>query len=209
MKADTLVVYGSGGHSKVVIEAVRARAPDRNIVIIDDGPDAASRQVLGLSPSGGRDLLSREFRDAPVALAVGDNDGRARVMEWLSTNGSRLETVIHPGSIVGATVQVEPGAFIAAGAVVIADARIGRGAIINTSASIDHDCDIGEAAHIAPGVHLCGNVTVGERSLVGVGSSVRPGVTIGAEVTIGAGSVVVGDITDAGIFAGNPARRLR
>jgi sugar O-acyltransferase (sialic acid O-acetyltransferase NeuD family) len=209
VKTDTLVVFGSGGHSKVIVEAIRARTPDRAVTIIDDGPAANSRSVLGISVSGGRDLLSRDYVGASVALAVGDNRARSELMEWLSSNGYGLETVIHPHAVIGATVDVGAGAFVAAGALVIADARIGRGAIINTAASVDHDCDIGEAAHIAPGVHLCGNVNVGPRTLVGVGSCARPGITIAADVTIGAGSVIVAHITASGTFAGNPARPLR
>jgi len=209
VKTDTLVVFGSGGHSKVIVEAIRARTPNRRVAIIDDGPATNLRPVLGIAVSGGRDLLSRDFVGASVALALGDNRARSEVMEWLSSNGYSLETVVHPHAVIGATVDVGAGAFVAAGAVIIADARIGRGAIINTAASIDHDCEIGEAAHIAPGVHLCGNVNVGPRSLVGVGSCARPGVAIAADVTIGAGSVVVADITASGTFAGNPARPLR
>lgn len=209
MKPDTLVVFGSGGHSKVVIEAVRAREPDRPIVILDDVPEAKGRRILGLGVSGGRDFLSRELKGARVALAIGQNSIRAQLLEFVLSNGIHAETVIHPAASIGATVTIGAGAFVAAGAILVADARIGAGSIINTGATVDHDCEIGKAAHIAPGVNLCGNVRVGDRSLIGVGSSVRPGIVIGDDITIGAGSVVVSDLTEAGIFAGNPARRLR
>lgn len=208
MTPDTLVVFGSGGHAKVVVEAVRARTPDRTIVILDDSPAAEGRQLLGIAVAGGRALLSDRFESAPVALAIGDNAARSALMRSLLAGGRVLETIIHPAATVGATVSIGAGAFVAAGAIVIADARIGAGAIINTAASVDHDCDIREAAHIAPGVRLCGNVTVGARTVVGVGSAVRPGITIGPDLVIGAGSVVVCDLDEPGTFAGNPARML-
>lgn len=207
--ADTLVVIGSGGHSKVIVEAVRARTPGRPIILLDDESANHGRSVLGIDVSGGRERLSAGLKGVPVALGVGDNGSRSQVMDWLESNGHPLETVIHPAAIVGTTVSIGPGAFLAAGAIAIADARIGAGAIINTGASIDHDCDVGEAAHIAPGVRLCGNVRVGARTLIGVGSSVRPGVTIGADVILGAGSVIVRDLPGPGTFVGNPARLLR
>jgi sugar O-acyltransferase (sialic acid O-acetyltransferase NeuD family) len=209
VKSDLLVVLGSSGHSKVVVEAVRSRSPDRKIVIIDDSPDAGSRQVLGIAVSGGRELLSAQFKGAPVALAVGDNRARSLIMKWLASNGHAIETVVHPSAIVGDSVVVGAGAFIAAGAILIADSRIGPGVIVNTAASIDHDCEIEAAAHIAPGVHLCGNVRIGQRSLIGVGSSARPGVSIASDVIIGAGSVIVGDIAARGTYVGNPARQLQ
>lgn len=203
-----LILFGSGGHAKVMVEAIRARTPSRPLVILDDAPEAAGRTILGLPVTGGRDWLSANLPDAPVALGIGDNRARSALVEWLAEQGCTLETVIHPSAIVGASVEIGPGAFLAAGAIVIADARIGRAAIVNTAASVDHDCDIGEAAHIGPGVRLCGNVTVGARSLVGVGSAVRPGVTIGDDVTVGAGSAVASDLAGGGTYAGCPARRL-
>jgi sugar O-acyltransferase (sialic acid O-acetyltransferase NeuD family) len=206
VKADILAVFGSGGHAKVIIEAVLARAPDRKIVILDDRPEAQGRELLGISVSGGREKLA-DLPGATVVLGVGDNRSRAELMDWLSAHGHELETVIHPTATIGKTVSIAPGAFIAAGSILIADASIEAGAIINTGATVDHDCVIGAAAHIAPGVSLCGNVSVGERTLVGVGSCARPGVTIGKDIVIGAGSVVIRDLIEPGTYVGNPARR--
>jgi sugar O-acyltransferase (sialic acid O-acetyltransferase NeuD family) len=196
VELNTLVIIGAGGHAKVVVEAVRARTPDRKIILLDDEPQNQGRSVLDVMVEGGRDRLSADLKCATVALGVGNNEARSAIMVWLTSRGHQLETVIHPAAVVGPTVVVGSGAFIAAGSIAIAEATIRAGAIINTAASVDHDCDVGEAAHIAPGVRLCGNVHVGARTLIGVGSSVRPGVTIGP------------DVPGPGCFAGCPARPL-
>jgi UDP-perosamine 4-acetyltransferase len=206
--ADELIIFGSGGHAKVMVEAVLARSPQRRIVLVDDDPEAAGKTVLGISVAGGRDWLSANLPDAAVALGIGNNRARATLADELTAAGRRLETVIHPAAIVGASVRVQEGAFIAAGAILIADARIGRAAIVNTAASVDHDCEIGDGAHIGPGARLCGNVRVGKRTLIGVGSAVRPGITIGSDVIVGAGSAVVGELEDGGTYAGCPAQPL-
>lgn len=205
--SDRLVVFGFGGHAKVVVEAVRARTPLREIVLLDDAAQNGSRAIFGIEVSGNRTSL-RSLRGAPVALGIGDNAARAQLMDWLRGEGHAMEAIIHPAALVASSVTVGAGAFVSAGAIIIAEARIGAGSIVNTGATIDHDCTIGEAAHLAPGVHLCGNVRIGDRTLVGVGASIRPGITICADVILGAGSVVVRDIDEAGTFAGNPARRL-
>lgn len=206
--ADKLIVFGSGGHAKVVVEAVFARTPGREIILFDDRGAIDGRTIFGIGVSGGREQL-QTVRNAPVALGVGDNQARFEIMSWLIDHGHSLQAVLHPAAIVAASVEIGPGAFVGAGAVAIADARINAGAIINTSASVDHDCIVGEAAHIAPGARLCGNVEVGARTLVGVGSAVRPGTTICADAVVGAGAVVIADIVKAGTYVGNPARRLR
>ena len=204
---DSIVIFGSGGHAKVIVDAILARTPQRNIIILDDADACTGRSIFGIPVSGGRAVLG-ELGGTPVAPAVGNNPSRASLIEWLKEAGHPLETVIHPDAILSGSAVVDPGAFVAAGAIIIAEARICSGAIVNTGASVDHDCMIGEAAHVGPGSHLCGNVRIGARTLVGVGSSIRPGISIADDVVVGAGSVVVRDIAEAGTFAGNPARRL-
>jgi sugar O-acyltransferase (sialic acid O-acetyltransferase NeuD family) len=206
--AERLVVFGSGGHAKVVAEAVLARTPHCDIILLDDSPGAHDRRILGIPVRGGRDELERS-RGAPVALGIGDNQSRSSLIAWLTEQGHPLETIIHPAATIGASVQIGAGAFLAAGAIAIADAWIGRGAIINTGASVDHDCVVGETAHIGPGVRLCGEVSVGPRTLVGVGTAVRPRIRIGSDCVIGAGSAVVCDLPDGGNYAGCPARPIR
>ena len=206
--ADVLIVFGSGGHAKVVIEAVRARNAKRKIFLVDDDGETTGRIILGAPVLGTRQWLLENFLDAPVALGVGNNEMRADVFKWLTNAGRVVETVVHPSAVVGESVVVGEGAFLAAGSVIVADATIDRAAIINTAAGVDHDCHIGEAAHVGPGAHLCGKVRIGARSLIGVGASACPGVTIGDDVIVGAGSAVISDLNHAGRYAGCPARRI-
>ena len=206
--ATELVVFGCGGHAKVVIEAVLAGGPNGRIHIVDDDPEAIGRSVLGIPVSGGRDWLASNAPGASVALGIGGNRARLDVLDWLISQGREIEAVVHPSAHVGASVEVGAGTFFSAGSIANADARIGRGAIINTGASVDHDCVIGDGAHIGPGVRLCGDVRVGARSLIGVGSAVRPGISIGADVIVGAGSAVVSDLADGRTYCGCPARPL-
>ena len=207
--ADTLIVYGSGGHAKVVIDAALAVAPATDIIVLDDEAEAVGKEVLGFRVAGGRSSLDSLPTEVPVALGIGANAPRWALMDLIRKKGRRMATIIHPSATLSDRSTVEEGAFIAAGAIVIVGATIRGGAIVNTAASVDHDCDIGEAAHIAPGARLCGNVSVGARSLIGVGSAVRPGISIGDDVVVGAGSAVVKDLPAKGRFVGCPARQIR
>ncbi|MBU0715423.1 MAG: hypothetical protein KJ964_08715 [Verrucomicrobia bacterium] len=64
---------------------------------------------------------------------------------------------------------------------------------------------------VAHGVKRGKNLRVLIRSgaYVGAGCVILPGVTIGRKAVVGAGSVVVKDIPDGAVAAGNPARVLR
>lgn len=54
----------------------------------------------------------------------------------------------------------------------------------------------------------CGKVTIGDNVFLGANSVILKGITIGSNVIVGAGSVVTGDLPDACVAAGNPARIL-
>jgi UDP-2-acetamido-3-amino-2,3-dideoxy-glucuronate N-acetyltransferase len=53
-----------------------------------------------------------------------------------------------------------------------------------------------------------GPIRVHHGAALGAGSVVLPGVTIGRWALVGAGSVVIGDVGDQELVAGNPARRV-
>ena len=203
-----LILFGSGGHAKVVIEAFFAAHPDGEVAILDDDPKAAGAHVLGRPVRGSRDWLNGNWPEIGVMPAIGNNQARAAIMAAIEAEGRRLESVVHPGATVSPSATIGRGCFLAAGSVVNAEARIGDGAILNTCSSVDHDCDIGRAAHIAPGARLCGNVHVGQRTLIGVGATVIPGIRIGSDAVLGAGSVVIADVPDGAKFAGSPARPI-
>ena len=90
-----------------------------------------------------------------------------------------------------------------------AGARIGRGAILNTHATIEHDVVLEDWVHIAPGATLSGGVTIGHGSMIGAGATVIEGIRIPPGTFIGAGSTVIHSLTEPGVYAGSPARRIR
>jgi len=61
----------------------------------------------------------------------------------------------------------------------------------------------------ATGLEHAKPITIGDNVWIGGSSVVCPGAVIGSNVVIGAGSVVVGEIPDNVVAAGNPARVIR
>lgn len=66
-----------------------------------------------------------------------------------------------------------------------------------------------DAARRNAGLEFARPITVGDNVWIGAGVHVMPGVTIGNNVVIGGGSVVVQDIPDNVVAAGNPCRVVR
>lgn len=206
MKPEAVVVIGSGGHAKVVIELLRAEGKYQ---ILGCTGLAETGFVLGDIPVLGTDtvlpaVLAKGVRNAFVA--IGDNHLRLRLLAQVSEMGFELINAVSPNAVVSPSATLGRGIAIMAGAVINASAQIGDGAIINTNAGVDHDCRIGNGAHIGPGSALAGNVKVERESFLGIGTCVLPGVRIGNRVIIAAGSVVIRDIPDDVTAMGVPAR---
>jgi sugar O-acyltransferase (sialic acid O-acetyltransferase NeuD family) len=192
-----IVIYGAGGHGKVVADVVEKQGTYELVGFVDDAP---KDKVLGIPVLGTcADLESLRGRGVEHAIsAVGDAGVREMTDDRLLAAGFTLCTAIHPSAQIARAATIGEGSVVMPGAVVGPDAVLGRSCIINTCASVDHDCLLGSYVHVAPGAHLCGGVHVGSHSLVGAGASALPGTHVGEKVTVAAGVVV----------AGSPARVL-
>ncbi len=205
-KVRRVVIYGAGGHGKVVLDALERGGRDV-AGFVDDDPDRAGDAFCGqpvlAAPGEWEAAGGVEF-----VVAIGDAAGRQRATARLQQLGRELATVVHPAAVIAPDVEVGRGSVILAGATVNPGARVGRGAIINTGAIVDHDCTIGDFAHVAPGARLAGHVSVGARTLVGIGATVVPGVRIGPDAVVGAGAVVLTDVEAGTTVAGVPAKAV-
>lgn len=204
------VVYGAGGHAKVVGEIVELLG-GRVVAYVDlVNPERRGERFMGvpIETCWERSLILLE-RGADAALAIGDNLARHRLMQRIRKAGHDLPPLVHPEALVSGTAVLQAGTVIAARAVVNAAAHVASGAIVNTMALVEHDCRVGSGAHIAPTAALAGSVEVGRCAFVGLGARVRERCRIGAEAIVGAGSVVVGDVPDATTVVGVPARPIQ
>ena len=204
---DTFLVFGAGGHAKVVIDALQASGC-RVLGCYDDNPALIGGEpVPGVRVVGGPSSLVADWREGrKVIVAIGQNRHRRRLSSlWNVEYG----VAVAPSVVLGRDVVIGPGAMLLPSATVNIGSVVGSHAILNTSCAIDHDCRIGDFAHIAPGCTLGGNVTVGEGALLGIGSRVVPGIRIGHWSMIGAGAVVTKDLPDNCTAIGIPAKVIK
>lgn len=205
----SLLIFGAGGHGKVVAETARAIGSWNEIMFADDAyPEVTSVDGYPVTAdfSGARSMGDGH---SDVIVAIGDNRKRSDLTMQLRQSGFNPVTLIHPAAVVASSADIETGTVIFAQAVVQAAARIGSAVIVNTAATVDHDCVIGDGVHLSPGVHLGGEVQVGDNSWLGVGATVINQIAIGRDVTVGAGSCVIGNLPDGVTVVGVPARPIR
>lgn len=202
-----VVVYGSGGHGRVVAEVVRSVG---RVVLgfVDDGCPAGTR-ILGLPVLGPRAWLDGSRDAVCVALGIGDNRRREAVASSLEALGFELGVFVHARACVSPTASLGVGTVVMALAAVNAEARIGKGVIVNTGSVIEHECVLGDYSHVSPHAALGGRCSVGARSHVGIGASARQLSIIGSDAVVGAGAVVIRPVLDGATVVGVPARPIR
>ncbi len=209
MASRKVLIFGAGGHAKVVMDAVEKAGIYEIAFLVDDDPLLKGEEVFGYRVIGDRLILLSDRRRLLVEdaiVAVGKNSARVEVARWLKANGFQLVSAIHPTACLGRGVRIEENTVVMAGVVINSDSKIGSSAIINTAATVDHDCVIGAGVHVAPGCHLCGNVSIGSGTLIGAGTTIVPGVSIGDNSVIGAGSLITDSLPAKVVATGRPAK---
>ncbi len=203
-----IVIIGSGGHAKVIIDIVRSM---KKYEIVGTTSSDKSKPILNIPILGGDEVLEPLHRRGILNafVAIGDNRIRNNVSKYAIKVGYSLINAISPFSYISSTVKLGFGIAIMPGAIINIDTVISNNVIINTGATVDHDNVIGESVHIAPGCHLAGNVHVGSGTFLGVGTKVIPNIKIGSWSMLGAGSVIVKNIPNNISAYGVPARVIK
>lgn len=121
--------------------------------------------------------------------------------------GYQLQTYISPHSVIAKDIEIRENTLIYELAIVRANTTLGQNVIINAGANVGHDCKIGSHCFIAAGVVIGGKVNIGEYCVIGLGAILSPGISIASGSFIGAGTVATKDITESGLYYGNPAKK--
>jgi sugar O-acyltransferase (sialic acid O-acetyltransferase NeuD family) len=199
-----VVVYGAGGHGKVVAEIFVASGRTLD-GFIDDNFALSETTVIGVPVFPATDWLS-VHPGATVLLGIGDNCARERAASLVKRHGCKLAIAIHPAAAIARSAKIAEATVIMPAAVLNPDCEIGEGAIINSGAIVEHDVRVDRYAHLSPNCAIGGGAQIGAYSHVGMGAIVLPLKRVGANCIVGAGAVVIDDIADNQMVYGVPAK---
>lgn len=135
----------------------------------------------------------------------------------------RNVTIVHPVNLydcaIGDDVFVGPFVEIQGNVSIGARSRIQSHTFICELVTVGEDCFVGHGVMFINDAFRTGGpargrsdlwqpTVIGRNVSIGSNATILP-VRIADRTVIGAGSVVTKDITEAGIYAGNPARKIR
>ena len=151
------------------------------------------------------------------------NEPELRTSGIVDVEFGKNVTVVRPVNLYGCKIDDEsfigPFVEIQKGVKIGKRCRIQSHAFICELVTIGDDCFISHGAMFINDLFVTGSPAAGDKGLwrstkigdrvsIGTNATILP-VTICDHAVIGAGSVVTKNITESGIYAGNPARLLR
>lgn len=202
---DSVVIFGAGGHARVVCDLIEAEGKHRVFGFVDQ--NSKQKELLGYPVFCQQDDV-KNLNIFKGVIAVGDGATRKKIALNIlkSIPSFQFVNAIHPTAHISKHSVIGAGAVLMAGAVVNPGAKIGDHVLVNTSASVDHDCILEDFSGVGPGVYLGGNVHLGDSSYIGIGSTLIQGIRVGDHTIVGAGSLLLEDAKADSIYYGSPAK---
>ena len=212
MTKEKIVLIGGGGHCRSVIDVIETENRF-DIAGIIDVKDKVGTKVLGYPVIGSdEDLpeLAKKYSNFLITLGQGKtNDFRIKTYALLKELEVKLPIICSPLAHISAHACVAEGTVVMHGSIVNAGAKVGANCIINTQALIEHDAEVGDHCHISTKAAVNGFVKIGTNVFAGSSSVFADRVNVGDNIVIGAGTVVPKNISEPGIYVGNPARKIK
>lgn len=196
---------GFTGTLGVIVTNQKEGLPSSKVIVYHPNP----RWVL-------QRLIEQFFVSATEEICITQGHRcRVHASSVLGANGQgyswendRWRSFPHCGGIrMGDDVHVGALTSIMRGSV--GDTVIGADTKIGNNVNIGHDTRIGEHVLVIAGASLAGWVRVGDLAKIWQGASIKNGVHIGHGAEVAMGAVVLSDVPDGEVWAGNPARRIR
>jgi len=201
----TISIFGAGGFAREVLCLLIDAGKEARVACFVE-PDEVwkPREINGLpvKPQSSFDPALSE-----AVIGIGDPRIRRKIVSELPQETS-YATAIHPNVVRSRWMEIGEGSILCAGTILTCNIRLGKHTHLNLVTTIGHGCTMGDFFTTAPAVNISGNCHFGNNVYCGANASIREKITICDDVTIGMGAVVVKDITEPGIYVGNPLRKL-
>jgi sugar O-acyltransferase (sialic acid O-acetyltransferase NeuD family) len=202
---NNLYAIGAGGHLRSLM-ALAENNQHSILGIFDETFQPGETELINDVPLLG-DLTAIQ-ETMVFLLAIGNNQKRAKLYHQyfdriLKENLIHTSATIEKRAELGVSNQVFTGVFINA------NARIGENNILNSKALIEHEVVVGNHNHLSIGTIVGGRSSIGNQCFIGAGAVIIDKISICDYVTIGANSLVIRDITQPGIYVGNPVKKIK
>jgi sugar O-acyltransferase (sialic acid O-acetyltransferase NeuD family) len=196
-----LVVVGAGGMATNIVDSFDL---EEDLFHYYDFPKNAGENIYG------GEVKLHAPSDANYISVVGDPRKKRFLVQRLSGDLPIPNWVnyIHEKTFLAKTVRWGHDVVIQPNTNIYSRVKIDNHVLICGGTRIGHDTTIGDYCTICPEVAIAGSCIISEGVFLGINCTVIDGIRIGRGATVGAGAVVVKDVRENTVVAGNPARDI-
>lgn len=207
------IIIGAGGLGAEVLWAGRsmisAGAELQLAGVCDDAEDRQSGERFGAELLGTIEKAAAVLGHGTLfTCSVGNNRARAKLVQRALAAGWVPQAIVDTSVRIGPNTVIGPGSYVGALSVISPHAKLGAHALINQGVTIGHDSILGDFVQVCPGGRVSGNCVLGEGAFLGSNGVIAPGVSMGAWSTVGASSFLMKPLSEGMTAMGNPARPI-
>lgn len=205
-----ICIFGTGGFGREVLFCLMDSLNIENETLMNDICFMVDDEHYCETEVNGVPVIRKSEFDIErhtMIIAIGDSSTRKKIVDSFPQH-TKYTTIIHPSAVISKWVEIGPGSIVTAGCILTCNIKIGAHAQINLHTTIGHDCKIGDYFTTAPASNVSGSCIIGNQVYLGTNSTIKQGITLADNIIVGMGGVVVKDITEPGIYIGNPIKKL-
>jgi acetyltransferase EpsM len=156
-----------------------------------------------------KDFLEKGFYFINTIYRIEGQQERIEFFQNLHIPKTALATFIHPLAYIAPNVELGTGSVIMPNSSISSGTKFGKCCLVMVGATIGHNNSIGDHCHFAAQSCTSSYIKIAEGVHIGLNACVRETLSIGKNSTLGMGSVLLQNIGNDEIWAGNPARFIR
>ena len=210
-----LVIFGSGGHAKIIFSEIIKLKKFKLLGFVDDFKKKGEliinfnkKKYYNLGSI--KQVINKKSKFSGI-VGVNLNFVRKKIVNDIKNINKdfKFQKIISKNAYIGPNVIIGEGTLVVSGSTINIGTKIGKHCILNTSSSIDHDNRFNDFSGTGPGVVTGGNVVVGEKSYIGMGSIIKNNINISNDTIVGFSSLVNKDCDRNSVYWGSPAKKKR
>lgn len=217
MKTKRLLIvggYGSGEIAMSTFEEMNSITNEWEIVgylndVDTPGSFIGKHKIVGSSDEILKWVDKEYFVHYALHFNAKKKEERVQNLLKLKIPPESFATAIHPKAYLNPETKIGYNNLLLPFSATSAGTELGNHIHVYTSGFLGHDCYIQDFSTIAAHSIVGGRVKIGKGAHIGLNSTIREDLKVGNYSILGMGSVLLSDMDDKSVYAGNPAKFLK